>query len=370
MGIQKMKIGIDISQLVYKTGVSRYIKELVLNLVKIDRKNHYVLFGSSLRRQGELNDFLNLLGNRERVESKFYPLPPTLLDLLWNRLHKINIENFSGKIDLFHTSDWTEPPSGAKKITTIHDLAIFKYPQDFNPKIVSVHKRKMGWAKKESSKIIAVSQNTRKDIQEIMEIPEEKIAVIYEGAGSAFEPKSAGEIQKTKKKFGIKREYLLTVVTKGARKNLTRLIEAYQKIKTGDIELVVVGSFNQNDRRIKFIDFIADENDLASLYCGAYAFLFPSLYEGFGLPVLEAMACSTPVVISSTSSLPEVGGEAAIYVDPENPESIVEGIEKVLNLSKEEYREMKIKVIGQAKKFSWEDSARETLKTYEEVFQS
>ena len=140
-----MKICIDISAVPYETGVSWYTRHLVSKLLEIDKTNEYILFGGSFRRKEDLRKYhITVPGNSV---SKFYTFPPTLADLVWNRLHKLPIERFVGKIDVFHSSDWTQPPSNAYKVTTIHDLVPIRFPKMSDPKIVSVHKRRLKWVR-------------------------------------------------------------------------------------------------------------------------------------------------------------------------------------------------------------------------------
>ncbi|MCJ7804125.1 hypothetical protein MUP35_00090, partial [Patescibacteria group bacterium] len=141
-----MKIGIDISQIVYGTGVSSYTKNLVENLLRIDKQNEYKLFFSSLR-QPLPSDFK--IANK-KAKVKFFPIPPTLLEPLWNKWHWPSVERLIGHIDVFHSSDWTQPPSRAAKVTTIHDFGFLKYPETAHPKIKAVHQRRLGWVKKEA----------------------------------------------------------------------------------------------------------------------------------------------------------------------------------------------------------------------------
>ncbi len=186
-----MKIGIDISQLAYeKTGVANFLSNLVENLVKQDSKNQYILFYSSLRKNFKLQTLNFKLNN---VTIKQFKIPPTLLDLLWNRLHIIPIENFIGPIDVFITSDWTEPPvRKAKKATILYDLIVFKYPEEthnkteFNPlkfiispNIVASQKRKLKWVKKETDKIFCISKATAQDAKHILGIEDKRLTVMY-----------------------------------------------------------------------------------------------------------------------------------------------------------------------------------------------
>ena len=182
---QSMKIGIDISQIVYEgTGVANYTRNLVENLLRIDKENEYILFFSSLRRRYKK---LKIKYKKHKVKIKKFKIPPTFLDILWNRLHIFPIEWFIGKVDVFFSSDWTQPPTiSAKKVTTIHDLSIFKFPKEHHPKIVATQKRRLKWVKKECDLVICDSESTKKDVMEILKIPEDKLRVVYPGLDLTF----------------------------------------------------------------------------------------------------------------------------------------------------------------------------------------
>lgn len=177
-----MKIGIDISQTAHKgTGVALYVTELVTHLLKIDQKNEYILFFSSLRQEVPA-EMKNLYNRHKNVTIKHASLPPTALDILWNKLHIIPIEQFVGNVDVFLTSDWTEPPARhTKKITILYDLIVFKYPQETSKKIIDSQKRKLRWVLKESSQILCISEATKQDAQNILGIEEKKLKVIHAG---------------------------------------------------------------------------------------------------------------------------------------------------------------------------------------------
>ena len=175
-----MKIGIDISQLAYQdTGVANYLQNLVSALLKEDKKNEFVLFFSSLRRNFQFSIF-NFQPN-PKVTFKQFKIPPTALDYLWNKLHVAPIEWFIGDVDLFITSDWTEPPSKSKKATVIYDLTVYKTPKEMDTKIVSTQKKKLEWVKKESDIVFCISESSKKDIEEILKIESSSIKVIYPG---------------------------------------------------------------------------------------------------------------------------------------------------------------------------------------------
>lgn len=382
-----MKIGIDISQIAYQgTGVAAYTCSLVEGFSRIGKDNQYVLFGSSLRNRKVLRDFGRPL-DKKIFKTKFSFLPPKLLEFLWNGVHLFPVESFIGEVDIFHSSDWLEPPTKkAKRITTIHDLTVYKYPQTFQPRgghnIVSNQKRKLFFVKYYSDLVIAVSETTKQDIIDILKIPEKRIKVIYEAADPLYFPRSENQIEETKEKFKIEEDYLLCVGTREPRKNLDRAMMAFAQIskELPDTSLIIAGKYgwgsedqisnikpacrqgrNQKlHQSVKILGYVEKE-DLARLYSGAKAFVYPSLYEGFGLPILEAMACGCPVVTSSVGSMKEISAGAAVLCDPESVESIAESILKVL---KEDREQQRAKSLRKAGEFSWDKTALQTLETY------
>ncbi len=177
-----MKIGIDISQMVHEgTGVARYVRELTRTLIESDSDNTYVLFGASLRKRYVFHTFVKNL-SKHTVRLVAVPIPPTILDILWNRLHIIPVEWFIGKVDIFWSSDWTQPPIAyAQGITTVHDISFMKFPEEHAKQIRDVHKRRLFWVKKECEKILCDSEATKNDVKELLEIPENKLQVVYPG---------------------------------------------------------------------------------------------------------------------------------------------------------------------------------------------
>lgn len=295
-------------------------------------------------------------------QSKVFLIPPTLADFIWNRLHVLSIEKLIGKVDVFHSSDWTQPPTKAFKITTIHDLIPLKFPKYIHPKIVSVHKRRLEWVKKEVDRIIVPSGTTKEDLL-LLGIAEEKIRVIPEAPVHSLS--SRKEVDEVKRKYKIRTKYLLAVGL-SPYKNTERIIKAFDLVGGGkDLKLVLVGRPNFVDikerRGIVFVGSVSDA-ELSALYTGAEALVFPSLYEGFGIPILDAFNCRTPVVTSNLSSMPEVAGNAAVLVDPYDVNLIAGGIEKVLRGKKGFVDKGNRRV----KDFSWEKTAVETVKVYKE----
>lgn len=332
-----LRVGMDISQMAHGGGVTTYIQNLTAELSKLSNLE-MVYFYSSLRKpyRGKLKNV------------KKYRLPPTLFEMLFNRWRSVGIERFLGPMDIFHSSDWVQPPTKAKKVTTYHDIVPIKYPQWSHPKIVAVHKRRLWLVEQEIDLVIAVSEATKRDLLEVTKIPEEKIKVIYEAGTADFKPQTKKNLDSFKKRYNLPKNFVLAIGGMGERRNLARIKEA-----TGDYHLVIAG------QTIPLLDL----DELELLYASASALAYCSLYEGFGIPILDAFSVGCPVVTSSVSSMPEVGGEAALYVDPENVEDIKRKIKLVME--DEILREDLIKKgFNQIKKFSWKKAARETAGVY------
>ena len=403
-----MKIGIDISQVVYGTGVASYTSNLIENLAKIDKKNQYVLFGTSLRNLSKLNDLKERLKDYQNFQFKIFPIPPTILEILWNRLHVIPVEKFIGEIDIFHSSDWTQPPvksKSTKKITTVHDMVVYLFPSSVHPRILTNQMRRLGHVKKEVEAIIADSQTTKEDIIKFMEINRQKITVIPLAASSIFKPQDDSKINEVTAKYKIKKPYILSVATQEPRKNIQKLLDVFGKIvsERPQFHLVLAGKYGwgrslpahsslsgsterspsnvlrahssesktgrqgfHSPENVTWTGYVPQE-DLPALYAGSRVFVYPSLYEGFGLPVLEAMACGTPVITSNNSSMAEIAKDAAILVDPRSESQLMRAIELVLGLNLENYQKMVRASLDRARQYSWTKTARETLKIYEEV---
>ncbi len=362
----KMKIAIDISQVVYGTGVSRYTKNLVSHLLERDQTNEYILFGGALRRISDLQKYLRIT-NAKNVRKVVVPMSPRMSDFVWNRVHRLHIEKLVGKVDVFHSSDWAQAPSRAFNVTTIHDLSPIKFPKVTPSRIVETHRQRLEWVKKEVNAIIVPSESIKKDLIELA-FSKDKIHVIAEAADEIYMPCGKELIALVKAKHGITKNYLLAVGT-NPRKNNKRIVESFNKLrKEIPLELVIVGNTPSDWKEVEGIHVLGHVPDieLPALYSGASALVYPSLYEGFGLPILESMACKTPVVTSNIGSMKEIGEGAAVLVDPESVESIVKGIKKVLT-NRNDYI---LKGMKRVKDYSWKKAARETLKVYKEGMQN
>jgi glycosyltransferase involved in cell wall biosynthesis len=267
-----------------------------------------------------------------------------------------------------------------KRISTIHDLSAILFPETFDVFSVLLQKYVLPMTLKNVDVVITISENTKKDIVKYLKYPKEKIKRIYLGVDERFKP-----LEKTDNvlnKYNIISPYILYVGTLQPRKNITLFIKAFYKLKRNGIEhkLVVAGGKGWKykeiyktinklklQKEVIFTGYVEDD-DLPYLYNAADLFIYPSLYEGFGLPLLEAMACGCPVITSNTSSLPEVVGDAGIMIDPYNVDALVGAMREVL--SNDNLRENMIKRgLERAKMFSWEKTARETLKVYKEVME-
>lgn len=372
-----MKIAIDISQIPYGTGVSNYTKNLVESLLTVDKKNDYLLFATSFRQKKKLEEFINSLPKRDDLDVKILSLPISIARILLGKLRIFPIEKYIGfDVDVFHSSDWIEPKvksNNLKKVTTVHDMTVYLFPTSIHPKIVSAQKTRLNLVKKESSIIIADSQTTKEDMVKFLDIDENKIKVIYLAASPIFKPQDDDKVKEILEKYKIKKPYILSVATQEPRKNIQKLLDAFAKIRETrtQVNLVLSGKYGwgpglHTPENVIFTDYVP-EDDLAALYSGCRVFAYPSLYEGFGLPILEAMACGTPVITSNNSSMAEIAKGTAILIDPRSEGQLKKAIELVLDLNLENYQKLVRASLENARKFSWTKTARETLKVYEEV---
>lgn len=365
-----MRIGIDVTASIYSgTGVATYCQQLVPELLRIGKKHEFVLFGYALRRYRDLT-----------LATKKLFMPPRLMEFLWNRLHVVPIERFVGDVDVFHAWDYLQPPTrNAHIVTTIHDLTALKFPMYHHLSTVEAQKRRLQWVRKEAALIIADSEATKRDIMEHLHIEENKIRVIYLAPGKEYldfvtlsESKKGLLMTSVREKYHIDGPYLIAAGTREPRKNLKRLIDAFSLPRStswGMSQLVIVGNVGWGEElpqrpNVRLLGRVPHE-DLPALMAGSSTLVYPSLYEGFGLPVVEAMAVGCPVVTTDRGSLKEIAGSAAVLVDAENVESIAHGIETALEKRSALIR----KGLKRAEKFSWETAAQETLGVYETVIE-
>lgn len=366
-----MKIGIDVSQIVYQTGVSRYTVELVKHLLELDTKNQFFLYAGSLRQRPLLTAFIKGL-NSKKLTSKLTYLSPKLLELFWNRLNILRPDK-NQNLDVFHASNWALPKTKCPVVTTIHDLTFLKYPNSHLPYYIKAHTRHLNRANKYADHIITDSESSKKDLVDYG-INQDKISVIYPAPAKLFKPVANPKlIKQTLNKYSLSKPFILSVGTQEPRKNLKRLIKAYKLLKPNHkkLSLAIAGKFGWGDRTkpvkgVKLLGFVPDE-DLQILYSSAKVFVYPSLYEGFGFPILEAFKCGCPVITSNLSSMPELGGDAAFYCNPKKVSEITNTINLVLSLSPQRKDRITKRGLDHAKLFTSKATAQQTLKVYQKA---
>ncbi len=369
-----MKIGIDISQIVYEgTGVARFTSGLIDSILDYDNDNHWTFFFSSLRQN--LDPLLEEKIRNKKFSLIKWKIPPTILSLLWNDFHTfsrsymLHVTSFND-LDWFITSDWTEPPSQKiKKAAVVHDLVYLRYPEMVDKKIRDTQQKRLNWVKKESEIIFADSKTTKNDLVELLHVDAKKIYVNYPGVD--ITKPSEEKIKRTLKKHDLDKPFILTVGKLEPRKNIKKLIEAFIKTRSNKIDLVIVGprgwenleQFNNEtvkQSNVKFLGFVPD-SDLFALYSSCLFFIFPSLWEGFGYPVVEAMKLGTPVATSNTSSLKEIGENAALLFDPHNLDEITHSINTLIQ-NKKLRDELSKKGLERSKLFTWKNYYRILIK--------
>jgi glycosyltransferase involved in cell wall biosynthesis len=372
-----MRIGIDYTAAARQVGgIGRYARELISALLTLEETNpthQYTLFAAT----GGLPASYFLLPTSS---SPFHPIPISdeWLARLWHRARlPIPVELFVGRVDLFFSPDFTLPPTlpHTRTLLTVHDLSFLHYPDHYVPKLVRYLERVVPRSVARADHVLADSEATRADLIARLGAPPEKVETLYSGVSRRFCPEpEAGERERLLARYGLERSYVLSVGTLQPRKNYVRLIRAFARLDTAAC-LVIVGGRGwlyeevlaeaaQHPDRVRVLGFV-DDTDLPALYRGASLFAFPSFYEGFGLPVLEAMACGVPVVCSNSSSLPEVAGDAALLVDPHDEAALADAL--VRGLADESLRRRLItRGLIRATRFTWERAARQLLAAFQD----
>ncbi len=388
-----MIIGIDlraIGQGKY-SGVEEYTLNLLDALFTIDSKNKYLLFSSGQSVSNRYLEFSRKAKEKNsNIELRHCFIPSRILNASFKLFSWPKIDKLMGEADvIFEPNINILPVCKAKKVITFHDLSFEKYKEFFSSKQIFWHNfvnpKKLA---EEADLIIAVSESTKNDLMEIYGISEKNIKVIYSGVGRESRIMNhESRIKEIKIKYKLPQKYILYLGTLEPRKNIVGIIKAYELFRNKSIihdssfiipKLVIAGSkgwlygdifrvAKQSSHKddIIFTGFIADE-DKRYLYNLASLFVYPSFYEGFGFPPLEAMENGVAVITSDCSSFPEVAGDAAIMVNPYNSNQLTWAMEEVLG-NQELRGKMIAKGYEQVKKFSWDKCARETLETLEGV---
>lgn len=375
-----MKIGIDITPAIYNRGVSRYTVNLAKYLAK-EPGIEISFFGSSFSKVEYLKNISNeILKNKPFSQRKILSIPQKILEKMW-QLGFYPVSKFLKNIDLFHSWDWMQPPDKSFPIvSTIHDLAILKYPETAHPKILHSHKRSWEILKKNKSHIIAVSRATKKDIMDLLGYPSYMVHVIHEALPEEFKQVSDAITEEIaleiKKQLGLNKPYILFVGTREPRKNLLKLIEAWQPL-ADNYELIIAGSegwdqIEEKSKRFKyeprFLGKVSDR-ELSVLYSFASVFAYPSIYEGFGLPILESFYLGTPVLTSNSSGMLEVAGNAAELIDPNSVADITKGLNTILNETEPEQQKRMQRMIIRQQMFDWKKVAQETVAVYKKAIE-
>ncbi len=368
-----MRVGMD-ARLVYyrKAGISQYTLRLLEELAAIDKEDEFTVF-QSRKDRSVLVDQSNF-----RKRSLWTPPHHRLEQLL------LPLELAAVDLDVLHSPDFIPPfRRNCKSVITVHDLNFLLYPDFLTPESASYYGQ-IDQAVRRCDHIIAVSESTKRDIIHLTGAPEDKITVVHEAAHPIYRPlQDQNQVQEAKMRFGIETDFVLFVSTIEPRKNVPTLLRSYKQLLDNyraGVDLALAGEkgwlFHQVYKlvdelgikeRVHFLGRVSSE-DLLGLYNAAQLLVHPAFYEGFGLPPLEAMACGTPVVVSNTSALPEVVGDAALLVDPTEVDELTVAIWRLLS-DPDLRRELSEKGLKRARLFSWRKAARQTLKIYRRLAQ-
>lgn len=361
-----MRIAIDASAVAERprTGIGNYVASLLHGLSELDSENQYFV----CHRLSRLRHWRGLLRiPKPNFHGKVIQEPFNFL--------------FMRSLDLFHGPDVRLPRSRATKaVATVHDLFSLISDEYADREFRQMKSRRYQEVVDRAARIIADSESTRRDLCQLLRVDAGRITVVPLGVSDQFCPRSPDATGPVLRKLGVDKPYLLSVGILGTRKNTRRVIEAFHAVSARDRDLLLVlagrpGHGWEDSLRaieelglrdsVRSVGYVSDD-DLPALYSAAGAFILPSLHEGFGIPVLEAMACGAPVVTSNSSSLPEVAGDAALLVDPLDTEAIAEAVRRLLD--DEGLRaSLRAKGLERAKLFPWSRTARETLQVYRDV---
>lgn len=380
MSVNKVRVGIDFTAAVQQqAGIGRYTRELVRALAKLDDENEYVLLQANRGAQEAAGSW------PPNFQVRSIPLTDHWLTILWQRLRlPIPVEMCTGCVNVFHSPDFVLPPVWrARTVLTVHDLSFLITPETSDPKLREYLARAVPYAVARADHVLADSQSTKRDLVTHLNTDPAWITVVYPGVDPRFRPLEESAADDVRRRYKLTRPFVLSVGTLQPRKNYPALIRAFACLddlgfRTSGVELVVAGGkgwlyeeiFQTVERlgvgdRVRFLGFVCDE-DLPALYNAAEVLAMPSLYEGFGLPVLEALACGTPVVTSDVSSLPEVAGDAALLVSPDDVEGLSQALGRLL--TDDALRTiLRERGLTQARRFTWQQAAETVLDVYQRL---
>jgi glycosyltransferase involved in cell wall biosynthesis len=371
-----MKIGFDAKRLfLNNTGLGNYSRDLVRGILEQAKENDYFLYTTG----GEIDLKTKFLKDHPNAEIVYPSGLYKKMKSYWRSV-KLERELIKNGVEVYHGLSHEIPRknklSKIKYVVTIHDLIFLRFPENYNRIDRKIYKKKVEYACKTADKIIAISEQTKRDLMEFLNVPENKIEVIYQSCATSFHHISDYRYRDLiKNKYNLPENYILYVGTIEKRKNLATLIEAIGKSNT-KLPLVAVGK--QTDYTKEVMAMVDKYNlgnqvallqnvsflDLPSIYQSANLFVYPSFFEGFGIPVLEALYSKTPVIAAIGSCLEEAGGPNSIYIDPKNSDEQASAIDRVIE-NPELQLEMKEKGFEYAQNFTSENQAKEVLEIYE-----
>jgi glycosyltransferase involved in cell wall biosynthesis len=355
-----------------RAGVSHYIEQVLNHLGAIDQQNRYTIYTTRGLDQAALGLPANFHVRPSRLPTinprVRIPWEQFLAPLLLRRI----------KADLFHgTLNVVPLACPVPSVVTVHDLAFIRFPQTFR----AYNRTYLDFATRltvrRAARILTVSEHTRREVIGLLGVPPERVVVTPNAARAHFRPPAPAAVSRLRARHNLPEQFVLYVGTLEPRKNLTTLLEAFVEVaRQSDAPLLIGGGkgwlytsiFERLEAlglrdRVRFVGYI-EEDELPLWYAAATAFVFPSIYEGFGMPPLEAMACGTPVVTSNTSSLPEVVGDAGIMVDPYDASALATALIQVLR-DAELRAELRVRGLQRAAQFTWSVTAERTLRAYE-----
>ena len=367
-----MRVAIDVRKL-YDFGIGTYVRNLVRQLARIDRHTEYVL----LCRHDDL-ELAESVGENFRAVTEWAP------NYSLREQFMVPVNLGRARATLFHAPHYVLPPlTPCRSIVTIHDCIHLKFPQYLPGRLAYGYARAQMWtATRRARRVLTVSEASKQDIVRFFDVPDDKVTVIYNAIDERYRvPPTDEEMVRVRERYQLPDRFIMYAGNVKPHKNLERLIDAFARVRRrgfDNLGLLVTGSevskyatlrravhrYNLH-KHVRFLGY-QPEATLAVLYRLADLFVFPSLYEGFGLSPLEALASGTPVVASNVSSLPEVLGDAAVLIDPYAPESIADGITRVLE-NDDLRADLQRRGTARAARFSWERSVRRVHEIYQEV---
>lgn len=356
-----MRIAFDVSPLSHsRSGIGTYLRGSLAGLAQAAAGEHEVVAFAPVSPQGKKAIPAALEGIPVEVSLQLLPFAHVWRQG-WSRLGRPGVERFLGPVDVLHFSDWMYPPQrGGIRSTTIHDLVPLRHPEWVQGRTRRMHAAKYRNAARTCDLVFANSAFTARDVVELLGVPEDRVRVALPGIDSVFANEGPRAV--------LGGDYVLTVATLEPRKNLATLVDAFALLGRSDLSLAVVGAEGWGEQpaldrpgivRLGYVD----DDELARLYRAAAVFVYPSRFEGFGLPVIESMACGAPVVCSSHESMDEACGDAAVRADPEDPAAIAAAIEIALDRR----NDLVTRGRGHASRFSWSKTGRVFLDGYLEA---